>query len=209
MDVLQKIKEDILNNLLPRGRPLRQVVLSNRYGVSRIPIRDAILSLKAEGWLVDHGKAGVMAPNLNWKEAEDLFLMRAKLECLLFDMAFEKIQSTDLLEAKRILPELDGSPLSLVVRGELNWRFHQVLYFPANRPALHRVVEGLNKQAVRYLGFQYGPLGYFQKSQAEHEAMLLLIESKLKKEATDYLREHIVNAGTLLVSYLKRTDSSG
>ena len=100
MHISQCIKEDILKNQLPRGVPLRQAYLSTKYGVSRIPIRDALLSLKSEGWLVTNGKAGVMIPDLSWKEAEDLCLMRAELECLLFSMAFEHISEDNLVEAR-------------------------------------------------------------------------------------------------------------
>ena len=205
MHISQCIKEDILKNQLPRGVPLRQANLSTRYGVSRIPIRDALLSLKAEGWLVTNGKAGVMIPDLNWKEAEDLCLMRAELECLLFSMAFEHICEEDLVEARSFLVELDREHLTLVNRGELNWRFHNALYRAAERPTLLRVVEGLNKQAVRYLGFQYGPLGYKVKSQDQHEELLSLIGLKDKKAALIFLRQHIENAGIILTEYLKKT----
>lgn len=203
MDVSLRIKEDILNNQLPRGVPIRQATLSDRYGVSRIPIRDALQSLKSDGWLVMHGKAGVMIPDLNWQEAEDLYLMRAELECLLFDMAFDHIGNTEINEAKKALEELDKENLTLVVKGELNWLFHNALYKAANRPTLHRVVESLNKQAVRYLGFQYGPLGYRDTSQLQHEQLLSLIDIQDKKAALIYLRQHIVTAGRLLTEYLK------
>lgn len=204
MDISHSIKEDILKNQLPRGVPLRQANLSTRYGVSRIPIRDALQVLKSEGWLVLHGKAGVMIPDLNWKEAEDLYLMRAELECLLFERAFDHIGKGDLVEARHFLEELNKESLTLVYKGELNWLFHQVLYRSAERPTLQRVVEGLNKQAVRYLGFQYGPLGYRDTSQTQHEQLLSLIESKEKKAALIFLRQHIENAGILLTKYLKK-----
>lgn len=204
MDISQSIKEDILKNQLPRGVPLRQANLSTRYGVSRIPIRDALLSLKSEGWLVPNGKAGVMVPDLNWKEAEDLYLMRAELECLLFSKAFDCISEEHLIEAKYFLAELNKENLTLVYKGELNWLFHQILYKAAERPTLQRVVEGLNKQAVRYLGFQYGPLGYRTRSQDQHEELLSLIKLKDKNAALICLRQHIENAGILLTDYLKK-----
>lgn len=203
MDIKQKIKEDILNNQLPRGVPLRQTELSHRYDVSRIPIRDALLSLKAEGWLSPHGKAGVMIPALNWKEAEDLYLMRAELECLLFEMAFDAIDEQNIKQAKLFLFELDKENVSLIYRGELNWRFHSALYQAAERPTLQGVVKGLNMQAVRYLGFQYGPLGYRVTSQSQHDVLLELIELKDKQAALKYLRQHIEEAGALLTKYLK------
>jgi DNA-binding GntR family transcriptional regulator len=204
MDIRQKIKEDILNNQLPRGLPLRQTALSNRYNVSRIPIRDALLSLKADGWLSPHGKAGVMIPDLHWKEAEDLYLMRAELECLLFNMAFDLIGDQEVKQARSFLLELDQRNLPLIRRGELNWCFHNALYQVSKRPTLQRVVEGLNAQAVRYLGFQYGPLGHREKSQNQHEALLSFIERRDKSAALNHLRQHIEEAGILLTNYLKK-----
>lgn len=203
MDICQKIKDDILNNQLPKGVPLRQKVLSTRYGVSRIPVRDALLSLKNEGWLVPNGKAGVMVPNLNWQEAEDLSFMRAELECQLLSLAFDHITENDILSARLSLVELNGNNLTLIRRGELNWRFHNSLYRAANRPVLHSTVERLNQQAVRYLGFQYGPLAYRQTSQDQHEMLLQFIQSKNKNAALVLLRQHIEDAGSLLASYLK------
>lgn len=203
MNIKEAIKEDILNNRLPRGVPLRQVELSERYKVSRIPIRDALLSLRVEGWLSPHGKAGVMVPEFRWEEAEDLYLMRSKLECLLFEMAFDHIGEAELKEARLALLELNKDSLSLIQYGEMNWHFHSVLYKAANRVALHHVVEGLNEKVIRYLGFQYGPLGYRVESEKQHEDLLFLIEQGDKQGALDFLQQHIEEAGKLLTKYLK------
>ncbi|MCW4628435.1 GntR family transcriptional regulator [Marinomonas rhodophyticola] len=112
-----------MNNQLPKGVPLRQNELSARYGVSRIPIRDALLSLKNEGWLVPNGKAGVMVPKLNWQEAEDLSFMRAELECQLLSLAFDRITKNDILSARLSLVELNENNLTLIRRGELQLAF--------------------------------------------------------------------------------------
>ncbi|MCW4628436.1 MULTISPECIES: hypothetical protein [Marinomonas] len=68
---------------------------------------------------------------------------------------------------------------------------------------LHSTVERLNRQAVRYLGFQYGPLAYRQTSEDQHDMLLQFIESKNKNAALVLLRQHIEDAGNLLASYLK------
>ncbi|WP_417529389.1 GntR family transcriptional regulator [Marinomonas shanghaiensis] len=206
MDISEKIKNDILNSRLPKGQPLRQKDLSVRYSVSRIPVRDALLSLKAEGWLVPNGKAGVMIPDLNWQEAEDLSFMRAELECQLLKLAFDHITQRDIAAARDFLEALNEKNLTLIHRGELNWCFHDSLYRAADRPTLHREVERLNRQAVRYLGFQYGPLAYRQTSQHQHEALLGFVESRNKHAALVLLRQHIEEAGALLANYLKERD---
>lgn len=205
LNLLDQIKTDIVTGKLERGRPLRQSELSERYSVSRIPIRDAIGVLRSQGWLVPHGKAGSMIPELCWVEAEDLYQMRSVLECRLLDLAFDQLTFELVGRARDINHQLNNDTLSMIERGQLNWRFHATLYTAANRPTLFNVVSALNDQVSRYLGFQYGPLQYKGISQSEHEALLTLLEQKNKPEALQLLKNHIEVAGIQIVNYLKST----
>ncbi|WP_417507919.1 GntR family transcriptional regulator [Marinomonas gallaica] len=205
LELLDQLKADIVNGCLERGRPLRQQELSERYNVSRIPIRDAISVLRNQGWLVAHGKAGVMVPELNWMEAEDLYQMRSLLECQLLEYAFPNITYETLGKARDINRSLNGSDLSLLERGRLNWKLHATLYEVANRPTIFNVVAILNEQVGRYMGFQYGPLQYREISQNEHEELLGLLTQEQPEQAITLLRQHIEVAGLQLVEYLKAT----
>lgn len=204
-ELLDQLRADILNGQLERGCPLRQQELSERYGVSRIPIRDAIAVLKNQGWLVAHGKAGVMIPELNWCEAEDLYQMRALLECQLLEYAIPHITFEVIGKARDINLKLNSSSLSLVERGQLNWDLHATLYKVANRPTLFNVVAILNEQVRRYMGFQYGPLNYREISQNEHELLLNFLTEGQADKALALLHRHIDEAGKKLVAYLKAT----
>lgn len=203
LELIEQLKADILNGALPRGCPLRQQELSVRYNVSRIPVRDAIAQLKNQGWLVTHGKAGVMVPELNWREAEDLYQMRMALEVQLLEHALPNLTHEVLGRAKDINLQLNNPCLTLLERGQLNWDLHATLYEVANRPTLFKVVAILNEQVRRYMGFQYGPLNYRDTSQNEHERLISLIESDQKDQALSYLKAHIEVAGRMLVDYLK------
>lgn len=204
-ELINQIKADILAGKLKRGCPLRQVELSDRYGVSRIPIRDAISTLRSQGWLVAHGKAGSMVPELNWVEAEDLYQMRSVLECRLLEFAFDHLTFEVIGRARDINEQLNNDILTLSERGQLNWKFHETLYEAANRPMLFNVVASINEQVRRYMGFQYGPLDYKNISQTEHETLLRYLEQKNKQDALHLLKNHIELAGIQLVEYLKST----
>ena len=203
LELIEQLKADILNGALPRGCPLRQQELSARYNVSRIPVRDAIAQLKNQGWLVTHGKAGVMVPELNWCEAEDLYQMRMALEVQLLEHALPNLTHEVLGRAKDINLQLNNPCLTLLERGQLNWDLHATLYEVANRPTLFNVVAILNEQVRRYMGFQYGPLNYRDTSQNEHEKLISLIENDQKDQALRHLKGHIEVAGRMLVDYLK------
>ncbi|MBM6550268.1 GntR family transcriptional regulator [Marinomonas ostreistagni] len=204
--LVEQLKGDILAGTLERGVPLRQQELSERYQVSRIPVRDAIATLRNQGWLVAHGKAGVMVPTLHWQEAEDLYQMRALLECRLLEHALGHINYEIIGRARDINASLYSPSLTLLERGRLNWEVHASLYRAAQRPTLFNTVATLNEQVRRYMGFQYGPLDYLDTSQQEHEQLFDLLERKEWSQAVTLLQRHIEVAGVQLVEYLKTTE---
>lgn len=204
--LVEQLKSDILTGVLERGVPLRQQELSQRYQVSRIPVRDAIAILRNQGWLVAHGKAGIMVPRLHWQEAEDLYQMRALLECKLLEHAAGHINYEVIGRARDINAYLYSPSLTLLERGQLNWEVHATLYQAAQRQTLFNTVAGLNEQVRRYMGFQYGPLDYLDTSQQEHEQLFDLLERKEWPQAVTLLHRHIEVAGIQLVEYLKTTE---
>ena len=202
-EILLRIKADIKLQTLPIGSPLKQADLAERYGVSRIPIRDSLQQLLAEGWLVPHGKRGVMIPKLEQHEAEDLCRMRAALEVMLLELAVPNLTHAILGQARDYLERLDQDELTLLERGELNWLFHKTLYEAANRPTLFKVVEQLHTQVDRYIGFQCIPLEYDSTSQTDHYELLDLLQNKQYLSALECLRVHIEKAGETLIHFLR------
>mgnify|MGYP000356715944 CR=1 FL=1 len=202
-DILVRLKADIKAQNLPLGVPLKQADLAKRYDVSRIPIRDSLQQLLAEGWLVPHGKCGVMIPKLVRHEAEDLYRMRSALEVMLLELALPHLTHAILGQAKDYLEKLDEKDLGLLERGELNWLFHKTLYQAANRPTLFKMVEQLHTQVDRYIGFQCIPLEYDKQSQLDHYQLLAYLQAKQNQCALECLRSHIEEAGKVLITFLR------
>jgi len=202
--VYQQIKQDIRDGQLPIGEALKQTELSERYGVSRMPIRDILRRLQAEGWLCPVGKRGLMIPALNAAEAEDLYLMRMHLEPLLLGFAVPFINNQHLGFAEDILKCIDESPhLTLDEHGQYNSHFHLSLYTPANRPTLCASVESLHQQCARYIGYHNQTLQYVAISQQEHYEMIDMLRRNNTSAAQKMLKHHIRDAGKLLVEYLR------
>tara|TARA_R110002167_G_scaffold27444_1_gene93266 strand:+ start:2642 stop:3286 length:645 start_codon:yes stop_codon:yes gene_type:complete len=198
----EQFKQDILENKHPVGITLKQTELSQQYGVSRIPIRDVLQKLKAEGWLQQCGKRGVMVQALNATEAQDLSLMRQYLEPLILTYALPNLTKAILGKAEDLLLELDTDGLSVSQHGELNWQFHACLYQAANRPTLFDTIEGLHQKCARYIGFHNGQLNYVGTSQAEHYQLLEAIKAGDSIMAQAILKRHIAVASNILVAYL-------
>ncbi|WP_346838756.1 GntR family transcriptional regulator [Microbulbifer sp. SAOS-129_SWC] len=204
MSVYDRIKTDLVAGHLAAGSALTQTELAERYGVSRIPVRDALQRLKSEGWLAPHGKRGVAVPRFDALEVEDLYLMRTRLEPLLLQFAAGRLSGETLGRARDILDRMEReADLPAEAIGELNWQFHACLYQAAKHPTLFAAVEQLNRQYQRYIGYQARSLDYQHTSQREHYAMLEALRRGEGDAAAALLEQHIATAGRTLVAYLR------
>jgi len=199
-----RLKQDIRDNKLPIARPLKQEQLASEYGVSRIPIRDVLQRLKNEGWLIQSGKRGVMVHPLSATEAEDLYIMRMYLEPLILSHAIPKLNHQILGQATDILEQLDQPKLSIAQHGDLNWQFHACIYQAAKRPTLFNNIANLHQLCSRYIGYHTVELEYEKTSRQEHYQLLEAIKAKKLSKAKAILKQHISEAGEILVAYLNK-----
>lgn len=204
MTLYEQIKTDLKRGRFAPGTQLKQTELAALYGVSRIPVRDALQRLKSEGWLTGHGKRGVSVPRFDPQEAEDLYLMRMHLEPLLQDFAARHLTRETLGRARDLLDRMEGDRrLTAEEIGALNWQFHACLYRAAGRPTLFAAVEQLHRQCERYIGYQSRSLDYLDTSQREHYEILNALECGDFAAAAQRLEQHIATAGRMLVDYLR------
>ncbi|MFE0346930.1 GntR family transcriptional regulator [Streptomyces griseoluteus] len=80
--VCTAIRDDIVAGIHERGGRLTEEVLARRYGVSRVPVREALRTLEAEGFVVTRRHAGACVAEPTEQEAADLLEMRLLLEPL-------------------------------------------------------------------------------------------------------------------------------
>ncbi|MGW7412272.1 GntR family transcriptional regulator [Streptomyces sp. NPDC054863] len=80
--VCTAIRDDIVSGFLPCGSRLTEEVLARRYGVSRVPVREALRTLQAEGFVTTRRHAGACVAEPTAQEAADLLEMRTLLEPL-------------------------------------------------------------------------------------------------------------------------------
>lgn len=80
--VCTAIRDDIVNGVLPLGSRLAEEQLAQRYGVSRVPVREALRTLESEGFVVSRRHAGACVAQPGEREAADLLDVQALLEPL-------------------------------------------------------------------------------------------------------------------------------
>ncbi len=218
-DIAVVIEEAIVSGELAPGSVLRQEQLSERFGVSRTPVREALRRLAALGLVSFVPNRGVRVRTLSHEELYEAFLVRAELEALVTELAAEKLTADDLHELEecekrfaRLTKEIrsrepGGDRRSLMAQWmRANHAFHDVLYRVADMP----YIESVAKAARRTFS---GPAVWapvdeeldrlYERNQAEHRAIRQALAAGSVKGARELAHEHVMHSFVLLQTILE------
>jgi len=200
--VAQALREAILHGFYDAGQPLRQDEIAATLQVSKIPVREALRRLEAEGLVVFYANRGASVAPLRPAEAQEIAEIRIALETLALRLALPNLTRRDLRHARGILEDLDGEHDS-AKWGALNRDFHQCLYAPAQRPQLLALITTQHRRFDRYMRIVLAAMQHQNQSQAEHHTLLDACEQRNGAIAVHVLEEHIARAARLLVEQLQ------
>ena len=203
---VEALRERILRGDFPEGEPLRQDALAEELGVSRIPVREALRQLEAEGLVTFSPHRGAVVSTLSLEEIEELFELRADIECELLRRAIPNAGPDHLARAGDVLDEFDAALETGETErcGPLNWRFHSALYAPARRNFTMGVVQKLHQQSDRYFRMHIVLARGGARANQEHRAITDAVREQDVKTALRLMRAHILGAGQSLVEFLEK-----
>ena len=167
----ETLRNAILDGRLPCGTAIRQEALAQLFGVSRMPVREALRQLEAQGLLqVVQYKGAVVAPLIedNSLETYELrFLLEAQALRLSVPLLSDKELKAagDFIEALEI--ETDFEKI-----GTLNRQFHQALYCKAPNKKLLVLIEAGLIEEERFLRFNLEQMNLGKLCQDDHRALL-------------------------------------
>jgi DNA-binding GntR family transcriptional regulator len=222
-DIAVLIEEAIVSGELTPGSVLRQEQLSERFGVSRTPVREALRKLAALGLVSFEPNRGVRVRTLTHEDLREAFLVRAELEALVTEEAARKITDEQLVELEecekrfsRLTKEVrshepGGSRRSLMADWMgANHAFHDVLYRTADLP----YVESVSKAARRtFTGTTvWAPVDdeldlLYERNQAEHRAIRQALVAGSVAGARELAHEHVMHSFELLTTVLAHVSS--
>jgi DNA-binding GntR family transcriptional regulator len=202
---LDALRERILHGEYPEGEPLRQDAIAAELGVSRIPVREALRQLEAEGLVTFSPHRGAVVTTMSLPEIAELFELRAEIESDLVRRAIPHMTAEDHARAREILQAYETALRGGIVAkyGELNWQFHSTLYAPAGRAFTMSMVGKLHQQSDRYLRMQLALTHGETRAKDEHRAIAAAVKRSDARMAAKLMREHILGAGRVLLAFLE------
>jgi DNA-binding GntR family transcriptional regulator len=199
--VVEQLREQLLTGALPPGTRLAQGELAATFGVSRMPIRQALQTLASEG-LVElvTGATAVVTP-MSIPELQELYEIREALEPLATRLAVPNVGRAELLQMRRALDVM----VSTKVPAEFlaaNSVFHSTLCKQANRPRLLDILEHLRKLTDRYLHLHLVVLENTDHLSEEHAGILDAVERGDSPQADSLTRQHLATSHELILNYM-------
>ena len=195
------VRTMILRGTLEGGQPLRQDAIAKWFGVSHIPVREALRQLTAEGLAELHSKRGASVAELRPDEAEEILEIRLTLEIKAVSLAMPHwTEATfDLLELQ--LTEAESCE-SIDRWSDLNRSFHEGLYQPCARPRLLNLIAGLNANVERYIRLLVSQSDYRLQAQREHRAILASARIRSLPSLSALIEHHALETAVQLRHFL-------
>lgn len=203
----EEIRNRILSGTYPPGFQLKQDGLAGDLGISRIPIREALVQLESEGLLKILPHRGAVVVELTADEIEELFNMRLLLEPFLFERSAPLLTKDDFKALQEIQARYASSinQREIDVWNELNTEFHLTLYRHARSPRIVQIVQKLLVECDRHTRIQLSAIhGNRERAVAEHAELLHLCEQGAFDEGARLMYQHIDHIRVGLVALLDR-----
>ena len=200
-----ELRRRILEGEYPAGMQLRQAVLAEELGISRIPFREALILLEAEGLVQMEAHKGAVVAGFSPEEVEELFEFRALLEPALLEKSAPRLTEADYAGLDAILHEYSDELRAQNPGrwGALNTALHALLYHRAQSPRMLATAEQLLQSTDRFARMQLYYTDGRERAEREHLEIVTECRSGNVKKAARLLRQHILSAGDALVKLLK------
>lgn len=199
--VVGGLRDAILSGVLAGGQQIRQDEIAEQFGVSRMPVREALRQLEGEGMVAFYPHRGAVVSELSYEEVVEITELRLLLEASALRKAFQSLGKEEFARAQEVLEQIDHEEDLGSRWGELNWRFHATLFAPAGRPRLLDLIKAQHTSFERYIRVHL-TLSDYEKPQREHYELLELCRENDLEAALELLSNHIGDTSEILLNHL-------
>jgi DNA-binding GntR family transcriptional regulator len=191
--ILRGVRDLILDGHLAPGERIRQEALAERFGVSRIPVREALRQLENEGLVTLVPHSGARVARLDFEECMELYRLREALEPLLMEEVARRATDDDVaaFEARMLQVEAAADdPRRWLAEDRL---FHLEMYRLAELPRVLAFAESAWNQTQQYrrayiTSLETGPM---HVAHLQHRLLVDAVRRRDEVDAAEMQRVHI------------------
>jgi DNA-binding GntR family transcriptional regulator len=202
--VLQLLRQSLDRGRWPSGTPLRQEEIATEFGVSRVPVREAMFQLQAEGLVEVKPNKGVYVRTVSAADLRELFRLRCLIEADILTDAIPLHTAATLNRVDTVQAALDRA------HSVADWlagdrEFHEALYAPAQRAESMTIVRRLRFTVDRFYFARLKPSTRAQGWHEEHHALIRAVRRRDAKSAVKQLHAHLAETERAALAALPST----
>ncbi|RLA00701.1 MAG: GntR family transcriptional regulator [Gammaproteobacteria bacterium] len=202
-DIYDDLKDRILNNDLIANQPLRQDEIASKFGISKIPVREALRQLESDGLVKFIPRRGAFVVELTEADILENLEIRVALEIRALELAIPNMTALDITLAREILEEYQQ--VDDVERwSELNSRFHQSIYAACGMPKMMTMIQDLKDRTQAFMRLKITKVSGFERPHSEHMAILDACEKHDITTAVQLLKSHIKTTKKEVTAFFRR-----
>ena len=184
------LRDAIITGVLRAGEELNQVVLARQFGISRVPVREAIRLLEAQGLVISQPHKRTVVSSLTPSTLEEIFDVRVYLESAALAAAIPRMTPDVLGELDNLVLQMDQD-VDHRAWMRLNDQFHDALYRLSGREFITSLIRQLRQQVERYFWAGGHGVRRNRPANAEHHRILDACRAGDVTRAQDELRRHL------------------
>lgn len=207
----ETIKEDVLNLRHPPGGQLRVETLADQMGISRTPVREALLRLQSEGLLRSVARVGFFVTEISRVDLQELFELRILLESYIADKAATYLTDADL---KRLDDLVKDQNMVVTKTGDLatflkmDVELHDLLLERAGNKRLIRMMETVQDLTFRERALSIRSAQNISETLKEHQRLVEGLHRRDGQLASRLMREHLSAVRDRILRLVDSTDKT-
>ena len=190
--VYEYLRDKMRTGAFKPGSSIKSGQIVQELGVSKTPLRDALIQLESEGFVTVLPQRGVVINSLTVQDARSIYEILGGLESRVIISVFEKIMEPEVAEFKRLndkMLELAATPnANFKDYNDLNILFHDVFLNLSENELLLRYVRFLKRRLYDFPDRSYG-IDWENRNVNEHQEFVQLVEDGNAKRVADYMRD--------------------
>lgn len=206
--IFNTLREAIIVGELKPGERLMEVQLSEKMGVSRTPVREAIRKLELEGLVNMIPRKGAHVADLSVKDIIDVLEVRASLDGLATSLSASRITDDELKELKHIQTQfaqyVEKGNLHGLVKKDVE--FHDIIYRSSRNEKLIQIANNLREQVQRFRVIYLKDYSSTQEIIREHMDIYESLNNRDSQAAQKIAQQHIKNQEMAIVKSLNKNE---
>ena len=203
--VYRSLREQILWGTIAPGSVLSVRKLSERFGVSPMPVRDALQRLAAEELVEVAPRSSTRVARLSPERVRETFEIRSRLEAFAARLSVPHLTASDLTFLKKLPEKLDAAAAANHAEewARLNQELHLLVFRKCGNSLLHRMTQDLWERNLRHFTGRAATQARFRRRRSEeHRRIVSALLRRDPDEVETAWRDHVWQSGIETVEFL-------